>query len=166
MNNEKSKTPVGKELEYDITFAVRELKAVSDRLAFIRHGLKDPDDIEGAMGVLHLVEEHLDDLILDIKDNIEKVIALDAIATGQGLFVPRKRYEQEAIDALNRAQAAEPDFHFATLPLTEVMCRAVVIAEKAFKERCKSILVSDDDVAAVVEAVSADQTPEGANHAK
>jgi len=159
MNNEKSKTPVGKELEYDITFAVRELKAVSDRLSFIRHGLKDPDDIEGAMGVLHLVEEHLDDLILDIKDNIEKVIELDAIAAGEAPFIPQSCHEQEAIEALKRARAGDFD-----LSLSKTLCRAVILAEAAFKKRCESILISDDDVAAVVEAVSADQTPEGANH--
>ncbi len=165
MFKEQSKTPVGKGLESSIGFFVGDIKTATKQIAFIRNGLTEGHHIEGAMDCLQQVQEKLEDLAEDLAEKIKDIIALDALATGQGLFVPRKRYEQKAIDALHRAQAAEPDFHFATLPLTEVMCRAVVIAEKAFKERCKSVLVSDDDVAAVVEAVSANQNPEGANHA-
>lgn len=161
MHKFKSKTPVGNEIEWELTFAVGDLKSVSDRLAFIRHGLTDPDDIKGAMGVLHLVEDHLDDLILDIKGNIEKVIELDAIAAGEAPFIPQSCHENEAIEALKRARAGDFD-----LSLSKTLCRAVILAEAAFKKRCKSILIGDDDVAAVVESASADQTPEGANHAK
>jgi len=154
MFEEKSKTPLGKMIERNITFAVDELKTTSERMGFIRHGLKDPDDIEGAMACLYLIETHLDELILDIKDNIERVIELDAIATGQGLFVPRTRHEQAAIEALKRAQTADSGFHLVRLPLSEVMCRAVLAAEKAFTERCESVLISDEEVSAVVEAVA------------
>lgn len=162
MFKEQSQTPVGKDIERNITFAVRDLKAVSDRINFIRRGvvaLGDIGDDEAGMECLRLVENNLDDLILDIKDNIEKVIALDALAAGGAPFIPQSRHEKEAIAALKRAQ--DKDFD---LSLSHVLCRAVILAEKAFAERCKRILVGDDDVAAVVEgvdieAVSAGQTP-------
>lgn len=130
------------------------LRATSERLSFIANGMgvKFPN-LNGAVALLRDVNEMIHNQIEDTEDLPTTARELAAIAEGQAPFLPRTRYEQEAVEALKRAQAAEPDFHFATLPLTEVMCRAVVIAEKAFKERCKSVLVSDDDVAAVVEGV-------------
>lgn len=154
--DEKSKTPVGKEIERNITFAVDELKTTSERMGFIRHGLKDPDDIEGAMACLYLIETHLDELILDIKDIPAKVAELDALAAGEAPFIPQTRHEKDAIAALKRAQGGEFD-----LSLSRVMCRAVLQAEAAFMNRCKSILVEDADIAALVEGLNPEDNTAG-----
>lgn len=159
MLNEKSKTPVGQEIERSIVSAVRDLKNVSDQLNFIRRGvvaLGDIGDDKAGMECLGLVEEHLDDLILDIQDNIQKVIELDALAAGQAPFLPKTRHEEDALAALKRAQDGDFD-----LSLSRVMCRAVLQAEAAFKDRCKSILVEDADIAALVEGLKPEDATAG-----
>lgn len=148
MNSEKSQTPLGKQVERNFTSAVRDLEDVSDRINFIRRGvvaLGDIGDDKAGMECLRLVENNLDDLILDIKDNIERIIELDALATGNAPFIPQTHHEEEAIAALKRAQAGDCD-----LSLSKTLCRAVILAEAAFKKRCESILIGDDDIAAAV----------------
>jgi len=155
MFEEKSKTSLGQMIERNITFAVGELKTTSERMGFIRHGLQDPDDSAGAMACLYLIETHLDDVILDIKDNIEKVIELDALATGQGLFVPRTGYEEEAIEALKRAQETDAArnllFDFS---LSRAICKTIIRAEQAFQGRLQNPMTENESIsAAVIEAV-------------
>ncbi|QLA16376.1 hypothetical protein [Desulfolutivibrio sulfoxidireducens] len=154
--DEKSLTPIGQGLESSIVSFAGDIKAATMQIAFIRNGLTEGHHITGAMDCLYQVQEKLEYVAEDLAEKIKDIIELDAIAAGEAPFIPQGRHENEAIEALKRARAGDFD-----LSLSRVMCRAVVMAEKAFTERCKSILVSDDDVAAVVAGLKLEGTTAG-----
>ncbi|KUG30036.1 hypothetical protein ASZ90_000102 [hydrocarbon metagenome] len=155
MFNEKSKTPIGQGIERNITFAVNELETTSERMGFIRHGLKDPDDIEGAMACLYLIETHLDELILDIKDNIEKVVELDAIAAGESSFVPKWRGEQNLVRVFQDGREAGD----LAMDFMAKAAKKALEVYKAGHQMPKEPIPDESVVNAVVEAVTPEDDP-------
>jgi len=122
------------------------LRATSERLSFIANGMGvEFPNIKGAVALLRDINEMIHNQIEDTEDLPATARGLAAIAEGEAPFIPKTRHEEEAIAALKRAQDGDFD-----LSLSRVLCRAVVQAEKAFTERCKSVRIDDEGVAAMV----------------
>lgn len=151
----QAKTNTGKHLERGVKSVIRDIKDASNHINFIRRGVVALDDVYGAkagMGLLFAVEVALDNLAESAEDNLKDIVELDAIASGEAPFIPKTRHEEEAIAALKRAQTGDFD-----LSLSRVLCRAVLLAEKTFVDRCKQVYIDDAAVNAVVDAVNKDQ---------